>query len=166
MLLEEQVVNLELTSQVRRNIIIHFKRGFYHSNFKSTFLKNYQLTNLVNTGHYVVEEGAEKNNEPYPISRDGRELLDGRSFARYENYRKQQFLKYRNLTASELAKKRNLQNNKYEIYKKEVADRNNIKYAQRLASPFVIGYGLAVVASSSLSSALLSIERNTRKKED
>ena len=111
-------------------------------------------------------EWAEKNNEPYPISKDGRELLDGRSFARYENYRKQQFIKYRNLTASELAKKRNLQNNKYEIYKKEVADRNNIKYAQRLASPFVIGYGLAVVASSSLSSALLSIERNTRKKED
>ena len=111
-------------------------------------------------------EWAEKNNEPYPISKDGRELLDGRSFARYENYRKQQFIKYRNLTASQLAKKRNLQNKKYEDYKKEVDNRNSIKYGQRFVSPFVMGYGLVVVASSSLSSALLSIERNTRKKED
>ena len=45
-------------------------------------------------------------------------------------------------------------------------NRNDIKYGQRIVSPFAIGYGLAVVASASLSSALLSIERNTRKKED
>ena len=111
-------------------------------------------------------EWAEKNNQPYPISKDGSELLDGRSFARYESYRKQQFIKYRNLTNSPLVKKRNLQNEKYDDYKTEVDDRNDIKYGQRFVSPFVIGYGLAVVASSSLSSALLSIERNTRKKED
>ena len=54
----------------------------------------------------------------------------------------------------------------YEDYKKEVDNRNSIKYGQRFVSPFVMGYGLAVVASSSLSAALLSIERNTRKKKD
>ena len=58
------------------------------------------------------------------------------------------------------------QNEEYDNYKKKVIERNNVKYGQRIVSPFVIGYGLAVVASSSLSSALLSIERNTRKKED
>ena len=65
-----------------------------------------------------------------------------------------------------LVKKRNQQNTEYENYKKEVDYRNDIKSGQRIVSPFVIGYGLAVVASSSLSSALLSIERNTIKKED
>ena len=111
-------------------------------------------------------EWAEKNNEPYPISKDGSELLDSASFSRYENYRKRQFIQYRKLITSELAKKKNQQNEEYDNYKKKVIERNNVKYGQRIVSPFVIGYGLAVVASSSLSSALLSIERNTRKKED
>ena len=111
-------------------------------------------------------EWAEKNNEPYPISKDGSELLDSSSFSRYETYRKKQFIKYRDISSSPLVKKRNQQNTEYENYKKEVDYRNDIKYGQRIVSPFVIGYGLAVVASSSLSSALLSIERNTRKKED
>ena len=111
-------------------------------------------------------EWAEKNNEPYPISRDGSELLDSSSFSRYETYRKKQFTKYREIFFGPLVKKRNLQNKKYEDYKKEVDNRNSIKYGQRFVSPFVMGYGLVVVASSSLSSALLSIERNTRKKED
>ena len=111
-------------------------------------------------------EWAEKNFQPYPISEDGKKLLDSSSFAKYDNYRKKQFKKYREFNVSALVKKRNLQNKKYEDYKKEVDDRNDIKYGQRFVSPFVMGYGLAVVASSSLSSALLSIERNTRKKED
>tara|TARA_Y100000287_G_scaffold184344_1_gene185100 strand:- start:43 stop:267 length:225 start_codon:yes stop_codon:yes gene_type:complete len=66
----------------------------------------------------------------------------------------------------ELIEKQNRQNDIYKTYKIEMQNRNDIKYGQRIVSPLVIGYGLAVVASSSLSSALLSIERNTRKKED
>ena len=137
-------------------------------------------------------EWAEKNSKPYPISKDGKKLINSASWEEYTKYRKKQFNLYKKLTSTkiddikkeeilsitnveknnliqkriELISKRNKQNKIYESYKNEIEDRNDIKYGQRLVSPFVIGYGLAVVASSSLSAALLSIERNTRKKED
>ena len=137
-------------------------------------------------------EWAEKNSKPYPISKDGKKLINSASWEEYTKYRKKQFNLYKKLTSTkiddikeeeilsitnieknnliqkriELISKRNKQNKIYEVYKNEIEDRNDIKYGQKLVSPFVIGYGLAVVASSSLSAALLSIERNTRKKED
>ena len=55
---------------------------------------------------------------------------------------------------------------KYEKYLDEVDNKNVLKRSRAIVSPIVMGYGLAVIASASLSSALLSIERNTRKKED
>ncbi len=58
------------------------------------------------------------------------------------------------------------QQSRYEQYLDDVDDRNSLKRGRAIVSPFVMGYGLAVIASASLSSALLSIERNTRKKED
>ncbi len=58
------------------------------------------------------------------------------------------------------------QQSKYAQYLDDVSDRNSLKRGRAIVSPFVMGYGLAVIASASLSSALLSIERNTRKKED
>ena len=51
----------------------------------------------------------------------------------------------------------------YERYLKEIERKNDFKLGQRVLSPFIAGYGLAVIASASVSSALLSIERNTRK---
>ena len=92
--------------------------------------------------------------------------LDNITFGMYENYKKKQYLLYLNSTENELVLKRNDQYLEYEDYKKQVDLKNKVKLGQRLVSPFVIGYGLAVVASSSLSAALLSIERNTRKKEN
>ena len=137
-------------------------------------------------------EWAEKNSKPYPISKDGKKLINSVSWEEYTKYRKKQFNLYKKLTSAkidnikeedlvsiknidknnliqkkiELISKQNQQDKIYEVYKNEIENRNDIKYGQRLVSPFVIGYGLAVVASSSLSAALLSIERNTRKKED
>ena len=58
------------------------------------------------------------------------------------------------------------QQSKYEKYLDEVDNKNVLKRSRSIVSPIVMGYGLAVIASASLSSALLSIERNTRKKED
>ena len=58
------------------------------------------------------------------------------------------------------------QQSKYEQYLDDVVNRNSLKRGRAIVSPFVMGYGLAVIASASLSSALLSIERNTRKKEN
>ena len=63
---------------------------------------------------------------------------------------------------SEIKKK---QQNNYEQYLDDVDDRNLLKRGRAVVSPFVMGYGLAVIASASISAALLSIERNTRKKE-
>ena len=62
-----------------------------------------------------------------------------------------------------LLKKQSQQDNKYENYLNNVSSRNASKRAQGLVSPFVMGYGLAVIASASISSAVLSIERNSRK---
>ena len=51
----------------------------------------------------------------------------------------------------------------YERYLKKIERENDFKLGQRVISPFIAGYGLAVIASASVSSALLSIERNTRQ---
>ena len=51
----------------------------------------------------------------------------------------------------------------YEQYKKKIEREIDFKLGQRVLSPFIPGYGLAVIASASVSTALLSIERNTRK---
>ena len=55
------------------------------------------------------------------------------------------------------------QNKKYQIYLEKVRSRNDLKKAQGLAAPLCMGYGLGIIASASISSALLSIERNIRK---
>ena len=65
-----------------------------------------------------------------------------------------------------LSSQKKQQQSKYDQYLDDVVDRNSLKRGRAIVSPFVMGYGLAVIASASLSSALLSIERNTRKKED
>ena len=63
--------------------------------------------------------------------------------------------------------KKDKQNVKYQDYLEDVRERNNVKRNQGLASPFIMSYGLAVIASASasasISSSLLSIARNTRK---
>ena len=55
---------------------------------------------------------------------------------------------------------------RYENYLDEVDNKNILKRSRVIVSPFVMGYGLAVIASASLSSAVLAIERNSRKNED
>ena len=50
-------------------------------------------------------------------------------------------------------------------YLDDVSDRNSLKRGRAIVSPFVMGYGLAVIASASLSSAVLAIERNSRDKK-
>ena len=51
----------------------------------------------------------------------------------------------------------------YDQYVKKIERENDFKLSQRVISPFIAGFGYAVIAYSSVSSALLSIERNTRK---
>ncbi|MBO8219391.1 hypothetical protein [Prochlorococcus marinus] len=57
------------------------------------------------------------------------------------------------------------QEKKYDQYLDDVDNRNSLKRGRAIVSPFVMGYGLAVIASASLSSAVLAIERNSRDKE-
>jgi len=47
-----------------------------------------------------------------------------------------------------------------------VEARNDLKKSRAIASPFVILSGLGVIASSSISSVIFSIERNQRKEEN
>ena len=79
----------------------------------------------------------------------------------YEVYKDPFIKEQKNLS---LLKKQ--QQSKYDQYLDDVNIRNSLKRGRAIVSPLVMGYGLAVIASASLSSALLSIERNTRKKED
>ena len=79
----------------------------------------------------------------------------------YELYRDPFIKEQKNLR---IQKKK--QQSKYDQYLDDVDNTNFLKRGRAIVSPFVMGYGLAVIASASLSSALLSIERNTRKKED
>ena len=76
----------------------------------------------------------------------------------YEVYKDPFIKEQKNLS---LLKKQ--QQSKYDQYLDDVNIRNSLKRGRATVSPFVMGYGVAVIASASLSSALLSIERNTRK---
>ena len=63
----------------------------------------------------------------------------------------------------ELEQKIKMQNRDYGIYVDEIRSKNNIKLGQRVVSPIFAGYGLAVIASAAATSAVFSIESNTRK---
>ena len=76
----------------------------------------------------------------------------------YDLYKEPFIQEQKNL--SEIKKR---QENNYVRYIDDVNNRNLARRGRAIVSPFVMGYGLAVIASASLSAALFSIERNTRK---
>ena len=51
----------------------------------------------------------------------------------------------------------------YQGYKRSVYESNEIKKGQRIISPLVTAYGLGVIATASIFSAVLSIERTSSK---
>ena len=81
----------------------------------------------------------------------------------YEGYEvyKEPFIKEQ----KSLSFQKKQQQSKYEKYLDEVDNKNVLKRSRAIVSPFVMGYGLAVIASASLSSAVLAIERNSRDKK-
>ena len=78
----------------------------------------------------------------------------------YEVYKDPFIKEQKNLS---LLKKQ--QQSKYDQYLDDVDIRNSLKRGRAIVSPLVMGYGLAVIASASLSSAVLAIERNSRDKK-
>ena len=78
----------------------------------------------------------------------------------YEVYKDPFIKEQKNLS---LLKKQ--QQSKYAQYLDDVNIRNSLKRGRAIVSPLVMGYGLAVIASASLSSAVLAIERNSREKK-
>ncbi len=78
----------------------------------------------------------------------------------YEVYKDPFIKEQKNLS---LLKKQ--QQSKYDQYLDDVNIRNSLKRGRAIVSPLVMGYGLAVIASASLSSAVLAIERNSRDKQ-
>ena len=110
-----------------------------------------------------VKEWSDKYSRPYPFSSDGKRLINKDVLYEYTKYREEKYQEYKVLKSSPLLKKQKEQELNYRNYLNQVRDRNSIKRSHGYVSPFVVGYGLAVIASASISSALLSIERNTRK---
>ena len=79
-------------------------------------------------------------------------------FDRYKEYKKPfQDEKER------LSKEMNSQDLLYQGYKRSVYESNEIKKGQRIISPLVTAYGLGVIATASIFSAVLSIERTSSK---
>ena len=78
----------------------------------------------------------------------------------YEVYKDPFIKEQKNLS---LLKKQ--QQSRYDKYLDDVNIRNSLKRGRAIVSPLVMGYGLAVIASASLSSAVLAIERNSRDKK-
>ena len=64
---------------------------------------------------------------------------------------------------NELKGTKDKQDQEYRKYVERVEFENNIKLGQRVISPFIVGYGFVAIASAAATSALFSIERNTRK---
>ena len=86
-----------------------------------------------------------------------------------KNYNKEDRLiysKYINIKTSfnnKINKERILLDAKYEKYSDKIESNNALKISHRIASPFVMAYGLGVIASASITSAVLAVERNTRR---
>ena len=78
----------------------------------------------------------------------------------YEGYEvyKEPFIKEQ----KNLSFQKKQQQSRYNQYLDKVDGRNSLKMGRAIVSPFVMGYGLAVIASASISSAVLAIERNSR----
>ena len=109
-----------------------------------------------------IEEWSEVNSKPYPFSSDKKKLINRDVWYEYVEYSNMKYDEYLKV-ATPLIRKRNEQDKRYRSYVTGIQSRNSIKRSHGYVSPFVVGYGLAVIASASVSSALLSIERNTRK---
>ena len=117
-----------------------------------------------------VKEWSNKYSKPHTFSYDGKWLITKDSWNEYTKYREGQYQEYRILNSSPLyqnyfnqVKKKKEQETDYRNYLSQAKDRDNIKRSHKCVSPLAVGYGLAVIASASISSDLLSIEKNTRK---
>ena len=75
----------------------------------------------------------------------------------------QEFNEKRSEFDTKLVEKRQLLESKYNGYLSKVNKRNATKTSHGLISPLIMGYGLGVIASASITSAVLAVERNTRK---
>ena len=90
----------------------------------------------------------------------------------YDNYDPQKKLiieKYSSNKAkfeTKLKNQQTLLDKKYQSYLNGIESRNSIKVGQRIISPFILGSGLGVIASASITASVLAIERNTRPKDE
>ena len=86
-----------------------------------------------------------------------------------KNYNKEDRLiysKYINIKTSfnnKINKERIILDTTYEKYSDKIESNNALKISHRFVSPFVMAYGLGVIASASITSAVLAVERNTRR---
>ena len=84
----------------------------------------------------------------------------------YDPEKKLMYSKYintKNKFNNDLKEKRSELDKKYQSYFNKIEKNNAIKVSHGIASPFVMAYGLGVIASASITSAVLAVERNTRK---
>ena len=70
--------------------------------------------------------------------------------------------KYRSYKSS-IEQEQSALEDKYDEYTSKVNLENSLLPLQRITSSIVMGYGLGVVAVSSIISSVFSLERNTRK---
>ena len=154
--------------------------------FDEWIKKNEETQTLFSFDEWITNKEIsipEKSSREYKSLKDQylkyqEKFISGVGSSQYDNYQvyKEDFLEkasqeyegyevYRDPFIKEqknLSFQKKQQQSKYDKYLDDVDDRNLLKRGRAIVSPFVMGYGLAVIASASLSSAVLAIERNSR----
>ena len=136
-----------------------------YDNYKKKKYDSYLLNNIPN--ELIVKQKEQENTyKSYKLSQSKKLRAQNQ---KYDNYslgilNQQNLLsnKYKNYKTS-IQQKQFALENEYEEYTSRVNLKNSLLPIQRLTSSMVMGWGLGVVAFSSIISSVFSIERNTRK---
>ena len=114
----------------------------------------------------VKQKEQKKIYKSYKLSQSEKLIAQNQEYNQYslgisnqQNLLNDKYRKYK----SSIEQKQSVLEDKYDEYTSQVNLENSLLPLQRLTSSIVMGWGLGVVAVSSVISSFFSLERNTRK---
>ncbi len=136
-----------------------------YDNYKKETYDSYLLNNIPK--ELIVKKKEQKNiYRSYKLSQSEKLRAQNQEYNQYSlgisNQQNSLNNKYRNYKSS-IEQEQSALENKYDEYTSRVNLENSLLPLQRLTSSIVMGWGLGVVAISSIISSVFSLERNTRK---
>ena len=136
-----------------------------YDNYKKETYDSYLLNNIPK--ELIVKKKEQKNiYRSYKLSQSEKLRAQNQEYNQYSlgisNQQNSLNNKYRNYKSS-IEQEQSALEDKYDEYTNRVNLENSLLPLQRLTSSIVMGWGLGVVAISSIISSVFSLERNTRK---